>query len=225
MSVGPIDIHSIPAVNVVDSHWMIFAACASAAAAIATFIMALYTRTLATETSRLAEETHSLAAETLEGIKVTREAIDAEDERHKDSFMPHLLLEVHNVPSQLVNLGAQGTRRTPPAMELHVRNIGVGFAQNIVVEAPNRAAATKVIIDNRPAALGVGLVEPLLLISQELDAEVRVIGYTLKYDDAFGRKFESRIEGEVTVESRYEWKRIDKTPTARTLASKSRATD
>jgi hypothetical protein len=117
-------------------------------------------------TGWLAWSTRTLAYE-------TRDTIAAEDRRHMDSFLPHLLLEVRNVPSQLVTLGAQGTIRTPPAMELHVRNIGVGFAQNIVVEAPNCAAATKVIIDNRPAALGVGLLNLSFSSPQELEADVR----------------------------------------------------
>jgi hypothetical protein len=205
-----VSIDNSPKVQIEDSKWVIFAALASAAAAIATAIMAVYTRTLATATRRLAEETRRLAEETLEGIKVTRQAIDAEDRRHMDSFMPHLRLEVRDVPEQGEKYVAPGALITfrPRTIELWVSNIGAGFAQKIRVdEGPER------IEQERPPT-GLGVDQQAQIFSRAFDPRAEIEGYHLTYEDAFGRSFESVIDGPITIGSRYRWRRLGQTPTA-----------
>ena len=54
--------------------------------------MAAKTGEVAAQTRALATETAQLARETVESVKVGRDAIDAEDRRHRDKFMPYVVI-------------------------------------------------------------------------------------------------------------------------------------
>jgi hypothetical protein len=191
---------SSPLPAVAGPDW---ATLASVVAAVGTFAMALFT--------------YDLAKKTGDSIKVAREAIAAEDVRQMNAAIPYLLLEVRDIPERPANEDDPGAvpvpippKRfvVPRTIQLWVRNIGTGFAQNIVMDLG--PVCTKSI--SPPTALGVGQEAPL--ISQKPD--VAIPGVTLTYDDAFGRRFESRteIDKPVTVWSRCEWTPPYKTATA-----------
>ncbi len=83
------------ALTVQDSGWVIFAACAAAGAAIATFVLALITRNLAKATSEMSSATREMVAKTAalgaQTAKQTEEsalAIEQAQRHHEQSLMP-----------------------------------------------------------------------------------------------------------------------------------------
>jgi hypothetical protein len=185
--IAPIDVRTLPRLETVDSWWAICGAVASIAAALASIAVAV--------------ATYQLAKRTVESVALARQALDAEQNRHMDGFTPHLALRLlhvgKDVSQQMVSPG-----RTHE-LKLYVRNIGAGFAQNIVVEDHN-VNSDELRKEIPPTALAVG--EEALLISKPFGASVDLLGYRLTYCDAFGRKFESRIDGVVRIGARYVWK-------------------
>jgi len=126
----------------------------------------------------------------------------AEDLRQKNAFIPHIVLEVREEQSERQSTGGLLTVTTR-SIRLYARNIGAGFAQNIVAES-HSTRSPALIEEVTPLALGVG--EEVLLASKSVSGEGTLADYCLTYEDAFGRKFESRIEGVITRDSRYLWK-------------------
>jgi hypothetical protein len=144
-------------------------------------------------TALVAGFTGWLAYETRQSIKLTQTAIDAEDRRHMDSFMPHLRLDVRESKGQV------------SYVSLHVRNIGPGFAQNItvVLDHGDFPLVRSVSLETQPTALGAGEEQRLAL--KDSIVQEKIPGFTLTYADAFGRKFQSRIGRGVESGSPYDW--------------------
>ena len=175
--------------------WVALSAIASGLVAIATFALAWYT--------------HDLAKETRQSLAISQQALDdertarqAEDVRHMDGFLPHIALIPRDEVKDLAEPGLQ-TRY----LSLYARNIGVGFAHNIRVSQSNAGNAAQFIVRNPPIALAVG--EEVLLAARAYGNNLTFMGFTLTYDDAFGRSFESRIANDIAVHSRYSWNRIE----------------
>ncbi len=71
-----------------DSRWAIFAAMASAGAAIAMAILAYITRNLARSSEAMAKKTADLAEETAAQVKESASAIEQAERQHRESLSP-----------------------------------------------------------------------------------------------------------------------------------------
>jgi hypothetical protein len=184
VATAPVDVRSLPRVEVTDSGWQIFAALASVAVAAATTALAYNTYLLAKE-SRLGRA--------------------AEELRHMNSFLPHLALQARETLEEDGSAGdvlVLQSRR----LALYVRNIGAGFAKNIIVTDDSDAAAPGLVKHDAPVALGVG--EEALLAVHDVDTPAELRGYRVVYEDAFGRTFETVAPGTIVLGTRYTWRQL-----------------
>ena len=119
-----------------------------------------------------------------------------------DGFLPHIALVVRYLQ--------KGDRDDPDVQSAHqviAKNIGPGFAQNIEVGVPEVDEVGGYTVDP-PAGLASG--DGFLVASQPFHPDgPHLTNLSLKYCDAFGRKFESCINGIATVGANYTWRRID----------------
>jgi hypothetical protein len=168
-----------------EAAWVAISAVASALVAIATGFLARYT--------------YDLAKETRAGLELEREARKSEERRHMDGFMPRIALTVKN---ETLELFGQGIKQRFVA--LYAQNIGPGFAQNIRIEHQNIAQEKRLWLGQMPIALEPGA--ELLLGANDVASALTFQSYKITYEDAFGRKFQSKI-GDIVPGARYEWLR------------------
>jgi hypothetical protein len=166
-------------INAIAGVWVWLETKAPALEALATF-------TLAGLTWRLAAQTKRLATETVDSVQVAREAIDSEDRRHKDGFMPLIVFEVRETPCSIDQSGPDRHYTT-----LVARNIGAGLAWQIVRTFSNDPSDFGIEIRVQPTALAVG--QEVDLLFRRPEAKVDLGNYVMRYKDVFGREFESRI--------------------------------
>jgi hypothetical protein len=176
-------------VDIIDSRWGIFAACMSAAVAISTAVLAWFT--------------YRLAKQTLESVRITRSAMVAEEDRHRDGFLPHLALEL--VEEEECVESAEIMTFRIRLIRLYARNIGSGFAQDVHIESSSSTVPVEPTMP--PPAVGVG--DRIRLLSFSAEGIEMPADFSLVYRDAFGRPFASRIRGPLSVGSRYTWRRLD----------------
>jgi hypothetical protein len=131
------------------------------ASVLASISVALFTWRLATATKALAEET-------VDSLHAARDAIKAEDRRHQDTFMPHIMLRF--------DYGGQ----------LTAENIGPGLASNLKFEYDGKMQGE---IGFRPA-LRAG--DSFVLPNTE-DMNASTVTVTATYDDTFGNAFKSDL--------------------------------
>ncbi len=119
-----------------------------------------------------------------------------------DGFVPHIAIIIR------VSQGVicEGTTFGAQTMQVYARNIGAGFAQKLSIETKNTRSQEIMLPMAVPTALGVRD-EAILLIRRHPNATV--MGLTITYEDAFGRKFESSIADDVRIGSQYKWKPLD----------------
>jgi hypothetical protein len=169
----PVDVRVLPRVEVLESSWTTIAAAAGVIAALMSALVALATYRLAKDTARLAN--------------ATKDAMDAENKRYMKGYEPHLSLDIQEAPR------AGDSTFSDVATRLLVKNVGTGYAQQIVAtfEPPSRPAFE----ENVPTAMR-SAEEIVLTIRDSDDADV-LRNLTLAYRDAFGRAYESKIVGDV----------------------------
>jgi hypothetical protein len=199
-----IAVQHLPKLEVADSGWAIAATIASIAVAVGTGI--------------LAAVTYILARETRDSLKVSRDALQSEQDarateerRHMNGFMPHIAIEIRVgsvvVGRVLDSASRRFVEQASSAMQIYARNIGAGFAQNVAfsnTNIPNDGIRMPLV---RPTAMATG--DDRLLLSRLNTSNETIMGWTITYEDAFGRKFESSIANDVGIGSQYKWKRLD----------------
>ena len=174
-----------------EATWVAISALASAAVAVATAFLAKYTYDLAKETRK----TINVSSEALNDERLARKV---EESRHMDYFMPHIALLARE---EILELSGRGIQQR--FLALYAKNIGSGFARNISVAHANLPNAPQFFVFNAPIALGAG--EEVRLAARQAGNPITFMGYSMSYEDAFGRRFESRIRDNVNEAARYEW--------------------
>jgi len=118
-----------------------------------------------------------------------------------DGFMPHIALQVR---SEVLELAGPGIKQR--FTSLYVKNIGVGFAQQVGVRNDNLPRGNLFDKGVAPAALGVG--EEVRLIAKDAADHETIMAVIVTYADAFGRQFETSMPNDITLASKYTWRRL-----------------
>jgi hypothetical protein len=179
--------------EVPDSLWVIVSGIGSIALALGTFCLAWYTFDLAKET----RESLKLGRAALE---LDRRARADESIRHQNSFLPHVALVCRDQGPEHKMVGGSVVKQRF-AVELFVKNVGVGPALNI--EASHMSFKGELSYNAVPASLA---------INEEIWAARGSGGetfeYSVTYEDVFGRRFTSKLHGALDEATRYQWDRI-----------------
>jgi hypothetical protein len=156
--------------------------------AVATIAVVIATLVLASKTKVLAEET-------ADSVRAARTALDAENTRHLDLFQAHIAITYRDT------YDAIGSRyRT----FVYLRNVGPGYARDISI--PPRAPEPGIQYYSVPTALEAHGGEAQF--AQFVDEKALMAPIVVAYNDAFGRKYESRIDQAFPRETGYRYIRI-----------------
>lgn len=165
-------------------------------------INAMFTLCLVIATSLLARYTWRL-------VKETHQEISAQEKRHMDSLLPHIALLV-----RYIQRGKKGSADFYIAHQLIAKNIGPGFAQNIIIATPSIDVVGNYRV-NCPTALSSG--DRFIIAEQPFHPQgPHLENISVKYFDAYGREFESFIEGKVYAGIAYSWREISAPSPSRT---------
>jgi hypothetical protein len=144
--------------------------------------------------------TLTLAWQTRKSTAQAREQMDAEQDRHMDSLLPHIALQVNFE----IEREKDGTKRT--IHEVAARNVGPGFARDIQISEPDIPNVGNYIVDPR-TALASG--DEFVIARQEFDPDgPHLHDISVEYKDAFGRRFRSSLSGLIAPGQHYRWERL-----------------